>query len=233
VELEDIPASLAEYLRYDAPERQLQFRGKGPTGAGGRQHAVFFAHGVGPDDSKDDICRYFQQIDKGLKEVLGQNRAPLMLAGVDYLRSIYREVNSYPNLLGEGIIGNPELLSPEELYTRAWKLVQPRFLKAQKEALSQYKQLAGTGRTSRQIEEIVPAAAQGRVEKLVVAPDVQVWGDYLPDRGSVELHKERTAASEDLLDRAAIETLLNGGAVYTVEPEAVPDSSPIVALLRY
>jgi hypothetical protein len=26
---------------------------------------------------------------------------------------------------------------------------------------------------------------------------------------------------------------LNGGAVYTVEPDAVPDNSPIVALLRY
>ena len=233
VELEDIPASLTEALRYDDPERQFQFRGKTPAGAGGRRHAVFFAHGVGLDDSKDDICRYFQQIDKGLKEVLGQSRAPLMLAGVDYLVSIYRGINSYPNLLGEGIIGNPELLSPEELHARAWKLVQPRFLKAREEAISQYKQLAGTGRTSREIAEIVPAAAQGRVEKLVVALGVQVWGSFLPDRGTVELHDGPAAGSEDLLDRAAIEALLNGGKVYTAEPEALPDNAPIIALFRY
>ena len=233
VELEDIPASLAEYLRYDDPERQLQFRGKTPAGAGGKRHAVFFSHGVGPDDSKDDICRYFQQIDKGLKEVLGQSRTPLMLAGVDYLVSIYRGVNSYPNLLGEGIIGNPELLSPEELHARASKLVQPRFLKARDEVISQYKQLAGTGRTSREIAEIVPAAAQGRVEKLVVALGVQIWGSFLLQRGSVALHDGPAAGSEDLLDRAAIETLLNGGKVYTAEPEALPDNACIIALFRY
>ena len=232
VELEDIPTSLTEALQYDEPEKQLQFHGKTPSGAG-RRHAVFFAHGVGVDDSKDDIRRYLQLIDKGLKEVLRQNRVPLMLAGVDYLRSIYREVNSYSNLLAEGIIGNPELLSPGELHARAWKLVQHRFLKAQEDALSQYKQLAGTGRTSREIKEIVPAAAQGRVEKLVVAPGVQVWGNYIADRGTVELYGERAAGSEDLMDLAAIQTLLNGGVVYIVEPEAIPDNSSVVALLRY
>ena len=34
VELEDIPASLTEDLRYDEPERQFQFHGKTPSGAG-------------------------------------------------------------------------------------------------------------------------------------------------------------------------------------------------------
>ena len=231
VELEDIPASLAEAIKNDDPEQQLQFRSKTSIGPG-RRHAFFFAHG-GLDDSKDDIRRYLQLIDKGLKEVLGQDRFPLMLAGVDYLASIYREVNSYSNLLPEGIVGNPEQLSPEELHARAWKLIQPRFLKAGEEAIAQYRQLAGTGRTSREIAEIVPAAAQGRVEKLVVALGVQVWGSLSPDRGSVELHRGPGAGSEDLLDLAAIQALLNGGMVYTSEPGALPDNAPIIALFRY
>jgi len=233
VELEDIPASLAEYLRYDEPERQFQFRGKEPVAGGGRRHAIFFAHGAGLDDSKDDIRRYFQQIDKGLKEILGQNPAPLILAGVDYLMSIYREVNSHPNLLREGIMGNPELLSPEELHARAWKQVQPRFLKARAETIARYKQRAGTGRTAREIKEIVPAAALGRVETLVVALGVHVFCRFLPERGTVELHDQPAAGSEDLLDRAAIETLLNGGVVYTDEREALPDNAPVIALFRY
>jgi hypothetical protein len=36
-----------------------------------------------------------------------------------------------------------------------------------------------------------------------------------------------------LLDLAAAHTLLNGGIVYAVEPEAVPDESPIAGILRY
>ena len=233
VELEDVPASLTEALKYDEPERQFQFHSKTSAGAGRRRHAVFFAHGVGLDDSKDDIRRYLQQIDKGIKEVLRQNRVPLILAGVDYLASIYREVSSYSNLLSEGIIGNPELLSPEELHARAWNLIQPRFQKAWEDVISQYKQLAGTGRTSQEIAEIVPAAAQGRVEKLVVALGLQVWGSFSPDRGTVDLQGEPAAGSVDLLDLAAIQALKNGGMVYTVEPESLPDNTRIIALFRY
>ncbi|MHB8771964.1 MAG: baeRF3 domain-containing protein [Syntrophales bacterium] len=232
VELEGIPASLAEALNYDEPEKQLQFRSNTSLG-GGKRHAAVYAHG-GVDDSKQDIRRYLQLIDRGLPEAFRQNGTPLLVAGVDYLASLYREVNSSPNLLAEGIIGNPDLLSPEELHARAWKLVQPRFLKARQEAISQYRQSAGTGRTSREITEIIPAAAQGRVDKLVVVPGVQVWGSYDRDRGVVALDGKPAAGNEDLLDLAAIQTLLNGGKVYTTEPdEPLPEQASLIALFRY
>ncbi|OHE20724.1 MAG: hypothetical protein A2X95_00095 [Syntrophobacterales bacterium GWF2_56_9] len=232
VELENIPTSLFEALNYDDPERQLQFHTRNQTGMG-RRAAVFYGHGVGIDDSKDNIRQYFFQIERGLRDVLRLERAPLILAGVDYLLPIYREVNTYPNLLEEAITGNPEGLHPEELHARAWEKVRPHFLKARNDMISQYKKLAGTGRTTREIKEILPAASQGRIEKLLVADGVQVWGNFFSDQGTVELNGKPTAGSEDLLDLAAIETILNGGMVYTVEPEALPDDSPIVALFRY
>lgn len=232
VELENIPKNLVEALNYDDPERQLQFRTKTQTGQG-RSTAIFYGRGVGIDDAKDNIHQFFSQIEKGLREVLRLERAPLMLAGVDYLLPLYREVNTYPNLLEEGITGNPEELRPEELHARAWEKVRPHFLKARNDMISQYKKLAGTGRTSREIKEIVPAASQGRIEKLLVADGVQVWGHYFADRGTVELNEEAASGSEDLLDWAAIQTILNGGCVYTVEPETVPDGSPVVAVFRY
>jgi hypothetical protein len=230
-ELNHIPTSLAEALRYDEPERQLQVSGKASTSSG-KGNAVFFSHG-GVECCKDDIRRYFHQIDKGLQELLRPTRIPLLLAGVDFLLPIYREVNSYPNLLPEGIIGNPETLSPGELQTRAWKMVQPYLRKAGEEMIAQYSRLAGTGRTSREIKEILPAAAQGRVEKIMVASGAQVWGSFSPASNVVELHGKPADISEDLLDLAAIQTLLNGGAVYTIEPGAIPDGSSIIALLRY
>ncbi len=231
MELAHIPTSLTEAIGYDEPERQLQVRGKASTGGGGG-NAVFFAHG-GVECCKEDIHRYFQKIDKGLQELLRSDRTPLLLAGVDYLLPIYREVNSYPHLMAEGIIGNPEMLSAGELQARAWKVVQPYLRKAEEEMISQYNRQAGTGKTSGDLKEILPAAAQGRVEKLMVASGAQVWGSFLPAGQTVELHAKPTEASEDLLDLAAIQTLLNGGTVYTIEPEALPDGSSVIALLRY
>lgn len=35
------------------------------------------------------------------------------------------------------------------------------------------------------------------------------------------------------LDATAIHTLLNGGTVYAVEPEKVPDNAPLAAVFRY
>ncbi|MDA8123576.1 MAG: hypothetical protein M0009_00080 [Deltaproteobacteria bacterium] len=234
VELEHIPASLAEAIQYDAPERQLQFRSRsGASGAGQKQSALFFAHGVGGTDNKDDIRRYFHQIAKGLQEVLRQDHVPLILAGVEYLLPLYREVNVYPHLLTEGIPGSPELLSTEELQKRAWKLVQPRFAKAQQEVLAQYRQLAGTGRTARDLREIVPAASGGRIEKLIVAEGGQAWGRYVADPEAVEMHAKPQAGSEDLLDLAAVLTAVNGGLVYAVAQEALPENGPAVALFRY
>jgi hypothetical protein len=233
VEVKQIPASLAEATRYDEPERQFQFHNRTAINSAGKQRALFFAHGVGIGDNKDDIRRYFHQIDKGLQEVLRSSRAPLILAGVEYLFPLYREVNTYPNLLVEGISGSPETLSPEALHERAWKVVQLRNLKAHQEVIAQYKQLAGTGRTSQDLNEIVPAATQGRIEKLVVAAGVQAWGAYLSGGEAVEMRADPRADREELLDLSAIQTLVNGGMVYAVEPNDLPEKAAAVALFRY
>jgi hypothetical protein len=135
--------------------------------------------------------------------------------------------------LAECIPGSPELLSSEELHERAWKLVYPRFAKYRQEVIAQYQQLAGTGRTSRELREIVPAAAHGRVEKLIVAAGVQACGTYLAEGDVVEMADNATAESIDLLDLAAIHTVMNGGMVYEVEPGKLPENAPAVAVYRY
>ncbi len=230
--LENVPKSLDVAINYDEPERQFQFKSKAPVGAGGR-HAVVFAHGAGLENPKEDIRRYLLQVDRGLQEVLRQEKRPLVLAGVEYLLPLYREVNSYPHLLEEGISGNPELLRPDDLHTLAWQKVEPFLLKARAEVLSQYSKLAGAGRTSDRIEEILPAAVQGRVYKLLDARDAQIWGTFLSEQGTVLRHDEQTAGSEDLLDLAAIQTIMNGGMVYMMEKAALPDESSIAAIFRY
>jgi hypothetical protein len=223
---------LSEALKYDDPEKQLQFHTRAPA-AGGERAAMFHGHAVGKDDAKDDILRFFQEVDQGLQKIFREERAPLVLAGVDYLLPIYREANSYSRVMEEGMTGNPEGLKPEELQKEAWGLVEPYFLKVQQEATARYKQLAGGDRTSNEIEKIIPAALEGRVDLLFVAVGVQRWGTLDPVTFSVHFHEEPGPRDEDLLDFAALHTLLNGGTVYAVNPEEVPDEAPVAAVFRY
>jgi hypothetical protein len=47
------------------------------------------------------------------------------------------------------------------------------------------------------------------------------------------LHREVKPGDEDLLDFAAVHTLLNDRTVYAVEPEKVPDDASLAAVFRY
>ncbi|MDQ3458382.1 MAG: hypothetical protein M3498_03605 [Deinococcota bacterium] len=238
VELDNVPESLADALKYDDPEKQLQHHTSGMAGGGGnprqggRGPAIF--HGHGPEESKKtDILRYFQQIDRGLMEHLKDKRAPMVIAGVDYLHPIYREANSYGHLLEEGAHGNPDGWRMGELREKAWEVVEPHFKRAHEEAMARFGQLAGTGQASRTLREIVPAAGQGRVDTLFVQLGVRRWGVADPAQNEVTVHDERQPGDQDLLDFAAVQTLLNGGTVYAVQPDEIPDGAPIAAVFRY
>ncbi len=237
VAVEGVPESLAEALRYNDPEKRLQFHTSTRTPGGkGQRPAIFHGHGVASaDDPKDYISRYFHQVDEGLQDLLRDERAPLVLAGVDYLHPIYKEANTYPYLVDEGIEGNPEELRAEELHKRAWAVVQPYFQKAQEEAAAQYRQLAGAGseQASSDLKEVVPAAYHGRVEVLFVAVGTHQWGTFDPDTDAVRLHEKAEPGDEDLLDFVAVQTLANRGSVYAIEPEKVPDGALLAAVFRY
>lgn len=233
VELENVPESLAEAIRYDDPEKQLQFHTQTPGGRGDRG-AIFHGHAVVTDDGKQDILRFFQQIDKGLQQELFQDeRAPLVLAGVEYLFPIYKEANTYGYLLGEGVEGNPEALSAKELHEQAWAIAQPYFQQAQQEAVAQYKDLRDAEQASKDIREIVPAAHYGRVDTLFVAIGLQQWGTFDPATNTIHLQEEAEPGNEDVLDSAAVQTLLHGGTVYAMKPEKMPDGVPLAAIFRY
>jgi hypothetical protein len=231
-EPEGVPKSLADALKYDELEKQLQFQtGTGVVGGKGERAAMF--HGQDLADNKERIQRYFRQIDQGLRDLLREAQAPLVLAGVEYLLPIYKEANTYQHLLNGGITGNPEGVSHEDLHRQAWALVEPYFKREQEAAAARYRQLAGTGKTSHDPGEIVPAAYHGRVEFLFVAVGRQQWGDFDPGANRVDLHAAPQPGSFDLLDLAATQTLLRGGTVYAVEAAEVPDEALLAAGFRY
>jgi len=230
VALESLPKNLADALNYDTYKKQLQSFTGGPRG-NGKRGSIFY--GAGIEDNKEHIHQYFQQINKGLHDLLKEEKTPLVFAGVEYLFPIYQQANTYPHLIDKEIPGNPDLLSAKELHDKVWAVVQPIFLKAQNDAATQYKNLAGTDRTSDDIKLIVPAAYQGRVELLFVSLDIQQWGKFDSSQNKVHLHPKAEPDDEDLSDLAAIHTLLNQGVVFAVKPEKIPNNLPIAAVFRY
>jgi hypothetical protein len=234
VELGGTPRSLAEALRYDTPQKQVEFRSARMARAGERGAAMFHGHAAVAVDQNRDLHQFFRQVDEGVRRALGEPRAPLALAGVGYLLPLYRGANTYPNLLDRGVEGNPELLTGRELQQRAWEVVKPVFSAQVQVAVERYYRLASTSlQATDDLETIVRAAHRGRVDLLWVARQAHRWGRYDPDTDIVELRDTPNPGAEDLLDFAAAHTLLNDGTVRVVEPAQVPDEVEIAAIFRY
>jgi hypothetical protein len=231
VTLEGVVSSLAEALKYDEPE-QLQFSTVTQIATGERA-AMFHGHGVGIDDTKSNLRRFCQQLDRGLHHILRDEQAPLMVAGVENLVSIFLQVSSYPHLLPEGMTGNPEGMSPEELQREAWPVVEPYLNKARQKAEAKYQELDGTSKISHDLKEIVSAAYHGKAEFLFMAAGRQEWGVYDAEHDELRFAPPAAPGAEDLLDAAAIQTMLKGGTVFTMALEAVPEGAPIAAIFRY
>ncbi len=239
VEVENLPKSLDEALQRDDTAKEGQFRiatSKGGTSNPFSQPGSF--HGQGSPDRdrrQEDILQFFQIVDRALHEKLKLQKAPLVLAGVEYLLPVYRQANTYQHLMDEAIAGNPEILSAQELHDQAWPIVEADFQKSQQAVLEQFHELFGgdTGKASNNLQEVISAAYYQRVDSLLVAVGQQQWGLFDPTSETVYLHPEKEAGDEDLLDFVAAHTLLNGGTVYAVPFEEIPYSTAVAAIYRY
>lgn len=227
-----MPSSLAEALRFDDPEVSLQFRQKGAE-TGTDRAAIYHGHGAGADDRKKRLLRYFQQIDRGLQELLADQHAPLVLAAVDYYLPIYREAARHRWLLDECVSGNPEDVSIADLHTRAWQIAEKEFSRSRQEAQEKLGQALSNNKGSQALKEIVRAAHQGRVDTLFVRRDEQMWGTFDPDSMSVHVHQEQQAGDKDLLDLAALQTFLMDGTVYAVPANELPERASVAAIYRF
>jgi hypothetical protein len=233
LEIPDVPKSFQEAMG-DLTRRFSQFQA-GTSSKTVSRMPLFHGHGTGEDDLKAELSHFFNRADKALLKHMDRD-FPVVLAGVEYLLPRYKETTEHPKVLEEGLTGNAEGLSPEELRDAAWEIVEPLFLEDRRKAVERFGDLSGSGRASNSPQEILPAAHDGRVDTLFVARGVRLWGTYDPKGREIRLQEDQTGqlnGGEDLLDLAAVQTFLNGGKVYAVPQQEVPGGYAMAAVFRY
>jgi hypothetical protein len=230
VPTEHMPTSLAEALRWDDFERaSLQFHSAaGP----GRSQAPMY-HGNKDPDWKNELARFFRQIDAALHDKFRGQTSPLVLAGVDYLIPLYRDVNTYPHLVYQAVLGNVDDLPLPELHRKTLEALHSLAERETEQFTRQIEETWGSSKTTPDPETIVPAAFVGRVDTLFLTDGGEWWGTFDEASGRATFHKRPGEDDEDLLDLAALRTLENGGAVVNLPPERMPRGEEAVAVLRY
>lgn len=234
VELETLPKNLQDALNIDEYQSSLQFHSHTtPQNANGE--AVFHGHGGGEgEDQKQELLQYFHRLDKALTPFLSTTGAPLVFAGVEYLFPIFQKACKYKALQPNAVTGSPEGFSDKQLHEAAWKVVEPVHMAKRDDALQRFGLAASREKASDDINTILPATQEGRVDTLLLASD---FADRHADSKPLSVNANRfgkTAINRIAAhDLAAANTLQTDGAVFVLDAKAMPTDSSIAAIFRY
>ena len=231
VELANVPRSLEDALGKAKPDEGVQYHTT-PAARSGNGRAMYHGHGAGQDDRQGELFRYFRLVSQGIAPRL-DGRSPLVFAGVEHLFPIYRQANTYANLLDKAITGSPDNAKPAELRDRGWAIVEPIQQEVRMATAERFPELAAHGRATDDIVGVALSARNGLVEVMLGASDQFRWGRVSDTEDKVQQRAERLPGDYDLVDYAAVRTLMQGGTSYIVPAEEVPGEGPAAALLRY
>jgi len=230
----EMPKNISDLRQYDVEEEHLQAHTIAMTQTA-RTSLVFHGQSSIVDKAtyKDDVVRYVRTVARKLEKYLNPDNSPLVLAGVEYEQSFYRQENAYPSLLEEGIVGSPDELDPNDLHDAAWEIVEPHFVGARRAILGHYADLSNTDKTSDLLTTILPAACAGRVRALFIQVNATVWGTFDANALSAAAHDSPEEGDVDLIDLASVYVLEHQGTIYALRKEEMPTDSPQAAIFRY
>jgi hypothetical protein len=224
---EFLPGKLEDVVGYDFQDKSLQFR----TGQAG---TVYHGQGIGKDDKLKETEKYFRAVDKGLLKILNGDNVPLILACVDEHYPIYAQVTRYQNLFPKHLSGNADNADLSSLHASAWDLVKGVFDEGRNKARNAFKNLSSGEKTSIDLNDIIPAAIEGRVSSLFIQQGKDRFGLYDKTNGTLMVDEKPGLMQASLYNLAAVHTWLNNGRVFIETSGDMPFAgSEINALFRY
>jgi hypothetical protein len=209
-------------------------RSRAATGAGG----VPAAHGFGDDPEalhKALLVDYLRRVADAAREAIGPGRRePVILAAQPVVQGQFRRLARLDGLRDERLALNPDPVSEEELHRRAEAVATRGAGRAAAEACERFEHLSARegNRVMTKLEEIIRAAAEGRIERLFLAADEHLWGE-VDGEGILTAESAPRARADDLLNVAALETLRRGGEVCSLPKAQMPRHGLSAAILRY
>lgn len=223
------PQTLEEALNFDAPDHDLMNRSSaGPsTGAIG---GVKFGTGYGREAQRAHLHDFYKAVDRGVTQVLRSVESPLVLAGVEEDVAVYRSVNMYPHLVEKSIPpGAGEPLAHSQILRQARDAVLFGLEHRAQLRVAELQERFAPARFSMDLDVILRAAAEGRVSDLYLDENGRRVGNF---EGKI-FGGHANWRNEDLLNVAAVETLLGGGTVYPLPSHAMPNGAVAAAMFRY
>ncbi len=229
--VEKLPTDKEDVIGKDVHQKSLQYR----SGQGEAESGMYHGQGAGSDsERKWEYEKYFREVDQKVNDLLPKNQHELVIAGVDYLYPIYKNISNYKNIYPKPITGNFDQPNQNLLQEEARKILLEQESKELNEQKQRFDELLNVRRASYKLEEVVSASVEGKIDYLFINNEQEIWGLYKPESDSVIIAPEKNIDNVSLLNLTAINTIRGGGKVFIVDKENMPArDTHINAVFRY
>jgi hypothetical protein len=227
-DLPGVPTTVHDALWFEDPAERLQLHATAASRGG--TAAMYHGHGGTADDHHAAFERFVHIVTPGLSAPIRSAPAPVILAAEADDAARFTKISDLGSMVIGTVHGNPELTRPLVLHAAAQAFLRERQDDRLSAVLGEIEDRSQHGRSSDNAAKVAEAAAQGRIEQLVVRQDACCWGAVHPDK-TATLHPQRQRDSVDLVGFSAV-AALRAGATLLVAPTGRV-TSPVLALLRY
>lgn len=164
--------------------------------------------------SKNAIRDFFAHSATQINKTLMQYKLPVILAGTkEYIDQMKKSLNN-PNIMDDFIIGSAEMMKTDELRERCFEILEPYYHKKELEAIYDLNLAVKRNQAITYIEDIAVSAVFGKIVKLFVIENKQLWGKINPQTGEIFISpKQIDSHDDDILDDICQIVLAKGGEV--------------------
>jgi hypothetical protein len=215
-----VPKNLADAGEFDQPDHDLVNRSASGTSTGSK-FAVRFGTLSDRESAPEYLHHYFALMDRGLPLLV--RGAPVLLMGVGEEIAAFRKAARHLRLMETHFTGNADFATADDAAGKAREAAIAEYRRHGENMLREFRDMAERNRTCAGLSQVLAAAEQGRVHRLLVAEETQIPAK--PRKNMVD--------GEDVLNAIAVQTIRMSGHVFTLPAEEMGDLAPVAAIVRY
>lgn len=189
-----------------------------------------------PEWRKRQLVEFAEKVAAAVDAATARRALPVVLVADAGLAGHFAQASNLGPLLAGVVDTNPEALDDTQLHGAAYGIMQPFLNATRRDAVESFTALHGQDDERALADDgaVLEAAAQGRVDTLLLRLGTTLWGRYHADTGTITTAAEDDdPTSEDLYEKAALLTLEYGGTVHVVSEHDLPELNYGAAVLRF
>jgi len=202
------------------------------TGTGGS--SVFYGYGEKSKMIKEDTEKFFRYVDKLVYEKYSNlARIPLLVIALPEYYSLFKSISRNPFLLEESVKVDFTSLSKEELKQKVQETLEPVYQKKLEKINERFYEAKAKGLGSDDIKKVAEAAAQFKIDTLLVEEDRTLPGKVDPLTGEIKEGEIENPLLDDILDDLCETVFRKNGSIIVLPKDIMPTNTGVAAIFRY